>query len=59
MTKKHFVAIASIIRRFHIGRLSADNQLVNALADYFQTTNKEFDRTRFLAACGMETEVNK
>ena len=56
MTKKHYVAIAEIIRRFYFGTPSTDQkQLAEMFADYFQTENKQFDRARFLTACGIRT----
>jgi len=59
MTKKHFVAIAAIIRELIGGNLTLPERVVvrivtRRLANYFATTNKHFDRGRFLAACGLE-----
>ena len=59
MTKKHFETIAAIIRRLSTiavpdesgqGMLSA---VAVDLADYFATVNPNFDRERFLKACGL------
>ena len=46
MTKKHFEAIAKILRD---GK--ADPTLVQSLAQYFATTNPNFDAERFVKAC--------
>lgn len=77
MTKKHYVAVAHILRirldemRTSYKTLSAQDarsglasrqygyceaceSVAHALADYFQTENKQFDRARFLNACGIE-----
>ncbi len=46
MTKKHFEAIAKILRDN-----DADPTLVYELAQYFATTNHNFDAERFVKAC--------
>jgi len=64
MTKKHFKAIAEILR---VHRLNAQNdydydhtvqntvnEIAGDLADYFKSQNPRFDRTRFLQAAGIE-----
>ena len=50
MTKKHFVAIAKLIREY--GDVSA-MRLAWELAKYFATTNRLFDKDRFFTACGL------
>lgn len=51
MTRKHFEAIAEIIRAIpeDVSRSTAAHDL----ADYFETQNPLFDRRRFLIACGL------
>ena len=60
MTKKHYIAIAEIIATNPFSHLVSGHNanLDNALrlADYFATDNPKFNRTRFLQACGIETE---
>lgn len=46
MTKKHFEAIAKILRLN-----KADELLVECFAQYFITTNPNFDAERFVKAC--------
>ena len=69
MTKKHFTAIAAIIKS-QLNSAQLENSLVSqdikdgaqiasaciaeSLADYFQGENPAFDRLRFLSACGVE-----
>jgi hypothetical protein len=50
VTKKHFVAIAKLIREY--GDVSA-MRLAWELARYFATTNRLFDKDRFFVACGL------
>jgi hypothetical protein len=55
MTRKHFEAIAGIISS-HMGRMLQLKDcravpMVEALADYMQTENPNFDRSKFLVAC--------
>jgi len=61
MTKKHYERIAFII---HTARTSVPKHnhewwIAENLADYFATDNKNFDRTRFLQACGIESWLDK
>lgn len=54
MTKKNYVAIASIIDLNHGGAFTETQLvLVHDLSDYFEQDNKMFDRERFLSACGI------
>ena len=57
MTKKHFIAIAAILADHHPVQGEAVDiafaDTVTDLADYFGTVNPNFDRQRFLSACGM------
>jgi hypothetical protein len=53
VTKKHFKAIAEVLRPDHGEDVAADDkrrQIAERLADYFKTVNPAFDRARFLAA---------
>ena len=62
MTRKHYVAIANILKKeyddamyrtenFSEPKLIQD--VAENLADYFATDNGNFDRARFLEACGV------
>lgn len=61
MTKKHFVALAAAIRAYQdlpnqglpLMNIFTDNQ-IRMLADFCQSQNAQFDRERFLAACGVK-----
>lgn len=63
MTKKHYEAIAAILEKYrHAPLYESDytdyrtaEHIANDLADYFETDNKNFDRNRFLQACGIVT----
>lgn len=52
MSKKHFEALAKRIAQ--IADLEARRQAAEAVADVAATMNGQFDRARFLAACGLE-----
>lgn len=59
MTKKHFIAIAADIRhRMDRAESTADECLIDSLAydlaATFEGFNPNFDRTKFLAACGVD-----
>ena len=57
MTKKHFIAIAQIIKSFNSGGIMTKRYgIENAFADWLQKQNKLFDRQKFLIACGVEKE---
>lgn len=56
LTRKHFQRIAGILRRetYHVViRTDAVKQIAEQLADYFAEENPNFDRKRFLEACGV------
>ena len=63
MTKKHYEAIASIIKSTHNNarlynqpqRIDTLGVTASRLADYFTTDNKNFNREMFLQACGTES----
>lgn len=67
MTKKHYEAIAAIIASTYrnaalykdAGRTDTLETIAARLADYFATDNKLFDRSRFLAACGIESDKSQ
>lgn len=56
MTKKHFEAIAKILRKWGEGRMEPNKwiALVNDFADLCQAENPNFDRDRFKRACTFE-----
>ncbi len=56
MTRKHYIAIAEQLTKAHsVHKDSNAHQLTaELLANYFYTDNKNFDRERFLTACGVE-----
>ena len=51
MTKRHFEAIAAIIA-FNVSNPVTRQTLADQLSGYFATVNPNFDRQRFLSACG-------
>lgn len=51
MTKKHFIAIAAILKAH-----KADSNLVHSLAAAFANLNPNFDATKFINACIGETK---
>lgn len=51
MTRKHFEAIAAILA-FNISNPITRQTVSEELASYFATVNPNFDRSRFLKACG-------
>lgn len=51
MTKRHFIAIAAILKSEHSPGQSSQAVAIR-LADYFANENPRFDRQRFLTACG-------
>ena len=63
MTRKHFKAIAAILAGktvhdsirtdYDVGYACASQDIAKELSDLFEADNPRFDRTRFLAACGM------
>ena len=63
MSRKDFEAIARVFAEqadynlstieFDDGHNFAHAKLAENMADYLATTNPNFDRTRFLAACGV------
>lgn len=60
MTKKHYEAIAAMFKPYMVHPTqNVARPLVKDLADYFATDNKNFDRTKFLTACGVQNELNR
>ena len=63
MTKKHYEAIANIVRNcieadthmLHGANVKALETQAHMLADYFASDNPRFNRIRFLTACGVDT----
>lgn len=63
MTKKHFKAIAEIIKqerestpgesRYEQGCVDTANSIGRELASFCATMNPRFDRAKFLTACGI------
>lgn len=57
MTKKHYEAIATIFlhhKRCKDMDFQPSQSIEKDLADYFATDNKNFNREKFLQACGIE-----
>lgn len=59
MTKKHFIAIAHTIRvQLELCESTTDEAAIErtarALCDDFKAANPTFQRSRFLAACGVD-----
>ena len=53
MTRKHYVAVAEIIKAFPHGSPTASQaKLIEAFADMFAQDNPRFDRGVFVEACG-------
>ena len=53
MTKKHFIALAEILRDFNadaasIGQREFDSRQIHLLADFCSQQNPQFDRERWL-----------
>lgn len=55
MTRKHYEAIAAILFNHYCRH---NKTLIEQLADYFEQDNPKFQRTRFLAACGIEQLID-
>lgn len=58
MTRRHFVLIAGVIRRFsrHASlTMEQASALAHAFADALENTNDHFDSARFIEACGVQT----
>lgn len=58
MTKKDYIAIAEIIDRCRVYRAHTEGaegiiDVAEDLASYFAKENPNFDKKRFLAACGV------
>ena len=54
MTKKNYEAIAECLS-WYVNRSYITEAIAHRLADYFEQDNPNFDRTRFLQACGVKT----
>ena len=56
-TRKHFEAIAEILRTERVGRPASHNITVDAIShrmvEFFERENPEFSRDKFLQACGL------
>ena len=53
MTKKHYEAIADCIQYRLCSSDNHPHEIAGRLADYFEIDNKNFNRERFLTACGI------
>jgi len=53
MTRKHYLAIADILEYRLCAKDNHPHEIAKRLADYFATDNGNFDRARFLEACGV------
>jgi hypothetical protein len=55
MTKKHFRAIAEVIRKYHTAEITGNGyNLAEAMADILQNYNPLFDYNRFIEACNIK-----
>lgn len=55
MTRKHFIAVAKVLKATDgVHDYSTKAFIAHGLADVFQQENANFDRKRFLTACGVE-----
>ena len=61
LSRKHFIAISEVINRFmsadmrfQHSRDEAFSEFVEGLCYYFKQENPNFDRDRFVKACGFE-----
>ena len=55
MTKKHFIAVAKRIAE--IDDIDIKIKLANWFANWFAIYNKQFDKNKFLIACGIEKDI--
>ena len=58
MTKKHYMAIAEIFNHYLCNNVDCDiceysKWILKELVDYLESENPNFDRTKFLEACGV------
>ena len=61
MTRKDYIALAAIIKSNHDVKVISPNNFrfvlksdfINDLAAYLQKDNHRFDRSKFIAACGI------
>ena len=56
MTRKDYVLIAQVIKDQHKPHNDTDTlwRVVDALADVLEEDNPNFDKSRFILACGVE-----
>lgn len=52
MTRKHFIALARICKE-NKERPMTPEELAEEIADFCRSENGNFDRQRFLTACGL------
>lgn len=63
MSKKHYIAVAAIlashseIATYGAKFVHISATIAHELADYFAKDNPNFNRSRFLTACGILTEA--
>lgn len=53
MTRKHFQLIADVIRQQHFNSQLERRSFAENMAAALSSTNSNFDRSRFLDACGV------
>ena len=56
MTRKHFIAIAQILADADLD-YNSRNTVAQDFAEYLSTQNENFDRDKFLTACGVDTPL--
>jgi hypothetical protein len=53
ITKKHYIAIAEIVNKYIWARHYNPIDLVNDLIRVFKSDNPNFDKLKFIEACGL------
>lgn len=58
MTKKDYILIASVIKKYHIAEATGVSYNISeGIADILQQDNSKFDKVRFLKACSIVDKI--